>query len=283
MAISLPDLLVTAGLKESRDSSDVVVAQNGGFDLIYLSKAKFKSDQARQDRAARIVDFAAAQEWCGPMFSRRPYAGDGSGKAYLGWIPGTFSQELVGIYNKARSPDLVISFRELPEIDNLALSGPRKAAFAIGAGGLRAVENHSDTVVRPMEGVVYSDTPGRAFTTGMGMHGAAGARELHNYLAATGPDFRRHFIDTDPTGNADVAPTIRKIFAEKATPGSTGRLISEALTEGTRGDSPHEVIDTSYLVLQGAEVVTTLKFSRFDGRDYLDDSKIAHISIGISP
>jgi hypothetical protein len=69
MQVSLSDLLATAGIKKSADSMEIVVSRNGGSDLIYLSRKTFTSTESRRATLARIVDFAEAQEWCGPIFS----------------------------------------------------------------------------------------------------------------------------------------------------------------------------------------------------------------------
>jgi hypothetical protein len=127
--------------------------------------------------------------------------------------------------------------------------------------------------VRPIEGVMYSDVA--KFTTGMGMHGAAGRRELHNFCAAVGPDFHHRFVDFVPTGNADIAPTIRAVLNEAAGRGSSGRVMSEALV----GKKPYRgsatVADvTAHLAVNGMETLTTLKVSRYAGWEYLDDASV---------
>ena len=115
-------------------------------------------------------------------------------------------------------------------------------------------------------------------------HGAAGTRELHSFCAAAGPDFRRHFIDSDPTGNADVTPTIRKVLEQNMPAGASGRVVQEAFGRTShQAGSPNEQTLTSYLVLQGQEVVTKLRLTRFDGEDYLEDSSVSRNSLGGSP
>jgi hypothetical protein len=176
----------------------------------------------------------------------------------------------------------VVSFRELPDVDNRGLTGPDNPAFELARGGQKAVVNRSFNLVRPVEGVLYADAP--HFTTGMGMHGAAGAREMHNFCAAEGPDFRRHFIDPDPTGNSDVPATIRWILGRPAVPGSSGRVMSEALSRGARVSSaPYSTTLKAYLVIQGAEIVTTMELTRFGAREYLDGSTVTHNPLGASP
>jgi len=284
MSVSLSDLLVNAGIKKSSNSTDIVVAHNGGEDLVYLSSAAYESEEDRRATLARIVDFAEAQEWCGPIFSKKAASGGVATNRQnrIGWIPGTFAQEMLGLYNSRRSPDLIISYRELPDLDNHGLTGPSNPAFIIGANGQAARKNGSLPLIRPIDGVVYSD--GHSLSTGQGMHGAAGTREVHNFCAATGPDFRRHFIDSAPSGNADVAPTIRKIFNLNTPAGAAGRVLQEALNRpGREASSPQEQVLTSYLVLQGQEVVTKLYLTHFEGRDYLDDSSVTRTSLNGSP
>ena len=282
MQVSLSDLLVAAGIKRSHGSHDIVIAYNGGNDLVYLSRSAFPSEEDRRATLARIVDFAEAQEWCGPIFSQRIIPGAAEDGDYLGWIPGTFSQRAFGLYNAKRSPDLVISFRELPAESNLDLTGPHKPAFELTGGSQKAVLNRSFPLVRPVQGVVYADAP--HFTTGLGMHGALGAREMHNFCAADGPDFRRHFIDSDPTGNIDLPATIRWILDQPAVPGAAGRVMSEALNGGARERfAPYHTTLKAYLVLQGAEIVTTLQLTRLGALEYLDGSTVAHNALGGSP
>jgi hypothetical protein len=47
--------------------------------------------------------------------------------------------------------------------------------------------------------------------------------------------------------------------------------------------SAHEQILTTYLVLQGQEVVTKLHLTNFEGHDYLDDSWITRTPLNGSP
>jgi hypothetical protein len=250
----------------------------------------------------KIVNFAEAQEWCGPIFSREPAAPAADivrhgrvrhapkPKAYLGWIEGTFSQSVVGLYNAARSPDLVISFREIPDADNRKLTGPGNPAFMIAGAGQSSTANKSSPLVHPVKGLVYSDSgPRDSFTTGMGMHGAAGEREIHNFCAAVGPDFRRGFVDSNPTANTDVAPTITQILGTLPNigPGGivpTGRAMTEALVDGHRSaGGQHTQTMTASLELQGVQAITTLRVTWIGDEPYLDGSTVERKPLGSSP
>jgi predicted AlkP superfamily pyrophosphatase or phosphodiesterase len=299
--IVLSEMLASAGLKKSHDSTDVIVAPNGGADLVYLSPADFPTPESRRAELQKIVDFAEAQEWCGPIFSREsavePDAPTRRGrrsrrapKAYLGWIDGTFSQRIVGLYNQARSPDLVISFREEPDAANKGLTGPGNPAFLIGEIGQVSTPNKSAELILPVKGVVYADTgASQTFTTGMGMHGAAGEREIHNFCAAAGPDFRRGFVDFNPTANIDVAPTITDILGmlPNIGPGGVapaGRAMAEALTDGRRSAGGlHAQTMTTDLMLPGVKAVTTIHVTWLGDEPYLDSSTVVHKPLGSSP
>jgi hypothetical protein len=283
LEVRLSDLLVTAGLKRSRNSDDVLVARNGGVDLVYLSSQSFPTLEARRAMLARIVDFAAAQDWCGVIFSHTgPPPGTSTADKNLGWIPGTFSQELVGIFNSARSPDLFISFREIGD-NNRSLTGPSNRAFALGSRGQVVVKNHSATLLQPTRGVVYADNAGNHFTTGTGMHGAAGQYEIHSFLAAEGPDFKSHFIDPNPTSSLDLAPTLRRVLNLSAPANQAGRVLTEALAIGSAtpaSNPPTRLMPKAYLVLQGAQIESQLNLTSFDGEIYFDDSSVSRTSIG---
>ncbi|MGA8059148.1 MAG: alkaline phosphatase family protein [Candidatus Binataceae bacterium] len=249
--VPLAQLLVAKGIKKSATSDDVMVLANGGIDLIHLSRAAFPTIEAQRAILQKITDFVESQPWSGPLFTRSiseeraldhgPAESGASAEApggqSLGWIAGTFSLDslgMIGRNNYFDAPDLVVSFRELPDADNRGLTGPAGPAYVYDDHGERNVGagNHSDPLVAPVKGLMYADTGGwGGFATGLGMHAAAGARELHNFCAAAGPDFRRHFVDQYPSGNLDLRATIARVmdlpFGDEAN--SAGRPLDEAL------------------------------------------------------
>lgn len=265
--VPLARLLTAAGIKHDADSADVVVAHDGGDDLVYLSPDL--DPAARRALARRIVDYAIAQPWCGPIFARDPDAPRGRRAGYAGAIAGTFSAAAFGLGGSRRSPDLIISFREFPDESNRGLTGPSNPAVTIGPHGDEPRVNRSAPLLRPIAGVIYADAP--HYTTGMGMHGAVGTRELHNVGAAIGPDFRRGYVDELPTSNSDVAPTIERVLGVEPAPGARGRVIAEALAGApTPASKPRRIDATVTSTIGGARVTMTIHLTSFDGRDYLD-------------
>jgi hypothetical protein len=123
----------------------------------------------------------------------------------------------------------------------------------------------------------------------MGMHGAAGEREIHNFCAAAGPDFRRGFVDFDPTANTDITPTITEILGTLPNigPGGlapTGRAMAEALVDGRRSaGGSHTQAMTADLMLPGVEAITTLHVTWIGDEPYLDSSTVDHKPLGSSP
>jgi hypothetical protein len=297
LRVNLAGLLVEAGLKKSMDSNDVIVAPNGGSDLVYLSPAIFKTPAAVRDRLQKIVNFAEAQEWCGPIFSREAATADPSHRRhrrrvplpgpYLGWIDGTFTESVAGAFDPSRSPDLIVSFDEVPDLDNRKFTGPANPAFSLGVKGQQSVVNNSQPLVHPVKGLVYADVGQvKGWTTGMGMHGAAGVREIHNFCAAVGPDFKHEFRDTTPSGNIDVTPTIEAVLGVMPNVGAHGaHSEGRAMTEALAGHRPyvgvaHQFILTTDLVLQGVEAISRLRMTRLGDRYYLDGSEVERKPLG---
>jgi predicted AlkP superfamily pyrophosphatase or phosphodiesterase len=248
--VPLAQLLVAKGIKKSATSDDVTVVANGGIDLIHLSRAAFPTIETRRAILQKITNFVESQPWSGPLFTRsadeeRAIDSSGANPEKLtddnsGWIEGTFSLDslgMIGRNNYFDAPDMVVSFRELPDADNRGLTDPSGPAYVFDEhgeqrGGVGNSSNSSGPLVMPIKGVMYADTGGwGGFTTGLGMHAAAGARELHNFCAAAGPDFRRHFVDQYPSGNLDLRATIASVMdlatGDDAT--SAGRPLDEAL------------------------------------------------------
>jgi Type I phosphodiesterase / nucleotide pyrophosphatase len=249
--VPLAQLLVAKGIKKSATSDDVMVVTNGGSDLVHLSRAAFPTIEARRAVLQKITDFVESQPWSGPLFTRTlseeraldhaaaesGVGSEASGGGGLGWIIGTFSLDSLGLIGRKDyfdAPDLVLSFRELPDADNRALTDPSGPTYVFDEHGEHTGgANHSNPLVAPVKGLMYADTGGwGGFTTGMGMHAAAGERELHNFCAAAGPDFHRHFVDQFPSGDLDVRATIARVLdlASGDEANSAGRPLDEALT-----------------------------------------------------
>jgi arylsulfatase A-like enzyme len=68
-------------------------------------------------------------------------------------------------------------------------------------------------------------------SAGHGTHSTLGSPDLHNTLIASGPDFRRGWMDETPSGNIDLAPTILCILGIKPPRPLDGRVLREAFVD----------------------------------------------------
>jgi arylsulfatase A-like enzyme len=168
--------------------ADVVVASNGGSDLIYF-RGKDRAATAR-----RVADLVTALPYTGGLF----VADD------LAPIPGALPLSAVGLTGDARTPrpDMVVSFRSF----STDCAEPEICAVEIAD----SEQQH-----------------------GQGVHGSFGRHNTHNFMAATGPDFKKGFVDAAPVSNADLAPTLAHILGlDLGAGGNLGRVAAEALAAG---------------------------------------------------
>ena len=64
-------------------------------------------------------------------------------------------------------------------------------------------------------------------------HGTISPYDLHNTLVAQGPDFRAGWRNPAPVGNIDIAPTLTHLLGLDAGTPFDGRVLTEALRDGT--------------------------------------------------
>jgi arylsulfatase A-like enzyme len=116
-----------------------------------------------------------------------------------GDITGTLPMSLVNTENGVggRSPDIIVSF----SFDENAVVAGRR-----GTGYASSINRRGD-------------------------HGSFSPTDVHISLMAHGPDFKSGLLDTLPTANVDLAPTIARILNLNM-PGVQGRVLEEALEGG---------------------------------------------------
>ncbi len=167
---------------------DVIVAANGGSDLVYLPTMDRKL-------ATRIVRILMAQDYVSGLFVDDA----------LGRMPGVLPLSAVNLKGRAvtPTPTVIVNFR----------------TFDTGCG-------------EPLNcGVEVADY---IHQQGQGMHGSFSRADTFNFMAASGPDFKRSFTDPAPVSSADVGRTLAEILGLKITPRGKllGRVIREAMPGG---------------------------------------------------
>lgn len=107
----------------------------------------------------------------------------------------------------------------------------------------------------------------------VGQHASLSAYDMHNTLVAAGPDLRRGIVDTLPTGNTDLAPTILWILGLRPEASHMdGRVLGEALASGGPVLTSHSVRRLSASrTTQYSEWHQYLQVSEVNGVRYLDE------------
>jgi arylsulfatase A-like enzyme len=228
-------LIGGSGRPLDQTDADVVIAANGGSDLIYLPRG----DRAL---AARLVSFLEKQDYVGGLF-----ADDA-----LGPLPGVLPLSSIGLIGSAQlpRPAIVVAFK----------------TFAINP-------KESGVTRDPLlDAVQIADTP---MQQGQGMHGSFGRDNTFNFMAAAGPDFKNAYRDALPASNADIAPTMLTILGWSAAPRGSlrGRALNEALQQHGPTTSAFEhclAVSTSTADGRG----TVLHYQRYDNRSYFDEARL---------
>ena len=115
-----------------------------------------------------------------------------------------------------------------------------------------------------------------------GNHASLSPFDMHNTLVAAGPDVRRGVVDTLPSGNTDVAPTILWILGlREEAARMDGRVLSEALSIEAPPLRGYEIrrLEASRETAGGAWT-QYLQVSEVNGVRYLDEGNGAYAAGG---
>jgi arylsulfatase A-like enzyme len=122
-------------------------------------------------------------------------------------------------------------------------------------------------------GIQVSDT---TLQEGQGMHGGFGRDQTWNNMAAIGPDFKKGFVDPDPTGNIDIVPTVAHILG--LTLPSHGNLTGRVMTEALTGQAAPAALPVKTLVSAPTSSGrrTVLDYQQQNGVAYYDRACMAN-------
>lgn len=217
-------------------SPAIVVAANGGSDLLYFPDAPDRPQKLKQ-----AVDFLLKQDYVSGLFV------DDS----LGVPPGALPLSAVNLKGTARTPtpSIVVNFR----------------SFSTGCRNERACA------------AVIADT---RLQQGQGIHGSFSRADTFNYMAASGPDFRRQFIDRAPASNADIQVTLARLLGLDIP--SRGELTGRVLGEALAGGAPVPVSSGTLRSKPGIEGrVTLLQYQQVGKTRYFDAAGFAGRTLGL--
>jgi len=247
-------------LGEDADQPQIVVAANGGCDLIYLPeslpgprpKAPARSPGSQKKLAAGIVNVLLGKEYLSGIFVD---------ESRFGRIPGALSTAEIGLGGGnavTPHPAIVVNFASRV-IADCRYSEPTLCAAEV-----------ADTTL----------------LQGQGMHGSFNRADTWNFMAARGPDFRAAFIDPLPASNADIGMTIAHILGLSLHPTGklTGRVLTEALSTSPNPE-PLPVV-TPGITRSDPDpryhLRTLLNTQTVDGYVYLDAAGFAGRTVGLA-
>jgi arylsulfatase A-like enzyme len=224
-------LIGGSGLVQDKTDAQVIVAANGGSDLIYLNTDGHQPITAQHRKLARrIVEFLTAQDYVGGLFV----------DSRFGKIPGALPLSAIALEGTAQMPrpTIVVSFKTF-------LSDP---------ADLQSTVQIADTVLQE----------------GQGMHGSLDRSNTFNNMAAVGPDFKRGFVSRTPMSNADIVPTLAHILNLPLPHKGRleGRVLHEALEGGPDEVRSRRAVISSGATQSGK--TTILHSQEVQGRQYFD-------------
>jgi arylsulfatase A-like enzyme len=214
---------------------DVVVAANGGSDLVYVPS---------KDRALtkRVVDILLAQDYVSGLFVDDD----------LGEFAGALPLSAINLKGLARTPrpTIVVNFR----------------SYATGC---------------PQPVLCTVEIADTGLQQGQGMHGSFSRAETMNFMAATGPDFKRGFVDEAPVSNADMGQTLARLLGLKIPfkGGLMGRVVEEALPGGITPPVTTAILRSSS---SPAGQQTVLEYQQVGSTRYFDAAGFPGRTVGLN-
>jgi Type I phosphodiesterase / nucleotide pyrophosphatase len=230
----------------------IMIAGNGGSDLIYVLNREDESADLLRDRKVltrKLVEALLQQDYVSGLF-----VDDSLGDLPGLTPPGTLPLSAIQLKGNARMPmpSIVVNFR----------------SFDTGCGNPTAC------------GAEIADT---GLQQGQGMHGSFSRADTYNTMVAIGPDFKTQFTDAVPVSNADVAQTIARILNLNlpARGNLVGRVLQEALVNQP-DRLPFEQLElASKPSVNGLK--TILKYQSVGATRYFDVAGFPGRTLGLNP
>ena len=155
-------------------------------------------------------------------------------------------------------------FRRAAGEDDSKLTGPQAAALVLDSSGCTAnPTSRSHSYVR-CSGASIRGYPAIRSRLAAALMARWAKTICDNFGAATGPDFRRAYIDKAPTSNIDMAAPPPRCSVSKTTAGPHAsrcrrRLLKKALRNGRRQAHTTASRSACTLDLPGQRIVTTVE------------------------
>jgi arylsulfatase A-like enzyme len=260
---SLTETLVSANLKESKDSEDVVIV--GG--AIYVRKDGYtRPDEGPQPHPAEAVQ-DNVQPGPGDLIDidRKP-------------LPGEVVVKVVD--KQSHIIDIVRALQSDPKMGAIFTRAAAPGSpFGIAPGTLSLELIHVDHDRAPdnLVSEAWTDAknefgyPGATADSGTAGHGSSSPYDIHATLIATGPHIRNGAVSDLPTGQIDLAPTLCHLLGITPAEGMDGRVLTELFPNST--DAPKAVQTTQRTSTPGGAYKLEATITTVGATQYLDQAK----------
>jgi len=227
-AINLEESLISYGLKAGSESEDAIIADNGQMALIHVK-------DRNPEKVKDIVEYLQKQAWTDLIFTA-PKDTD------QGIIKGTFSLDLIHMWNEQYGPDIVLTFPWSSAKNDYGYPG-------------------QDYEIGDFQGEIKG---------AKSSHGSLSPYTIRNVMFAFGPDFKKNTTTYVPVNMLDVVATLLHLYGIESDDDIDGRVIDEIFAKGTDVEKipvstvPHscENPDLHYKAV--------LQMSYVGGKHYLD-------------
>jgi predicted AlkP superfamily pyrophosphatase or phosphodiesterase len=209
--IFLEQKLVDAGLKQALVSDDVV----------RVSRSFYVKDR-EPDKIRQVAEYLQQQPWVDTVYTAPRGPGNPAGR-----VEGTFSLDLIHMWEPTRGPDITFSFPWSNEESPYGYPG-LEVTEVVAAADVPAGASEVD----------FRPTWTGATPSVRSNHGGLSPWNIRNTMMAWGVDFKRRTTTETPAGNVDLMPTILRL--QQIDPGGPldGRVLVEALKGGPKGVRP---------------------------------------------
>ncbi len=232
-SVAITDSLVKSKLKLSPNSDDVVIISEGPTTLLYVRNKDKR-------RIQQLVQHLQRQSWTGAIFTPAL-----KGQTQKGWVPGTFSLELIHEVSQGdRAPDVLFTMDWNSNKNRFGVAG--------------SDSTYSSRITGPL-------TPDTSGTGSMNPY------VVNNTMILWGPSFKTGVTIAAPSSNVDVMPTILTSLSLEIGRDVDGRALREAFRDGPdQMKVEHETRVIKVTNRSGYEAA--LQYSTVGNKRYIDKS-----------
>jgi arylsulfatase A-like enzyme len=220
-------------------ASDVIAANNGASTLLYAKNhdpelIRGLVSQLQKTDGVDLI-FTTSQQPKEAVVQCR--AGHD-----LGWVPGTFSLELINECRPSRGADVIVTYQWTSDRN------------AFGVPGLQRI----------------ATTNMQRNVAGRSGHGGLNPFMIHTPLILWGPDFKRQTVVHAPTANFDIAPTVLALEGVKPPDSMSGRVIAEAFAKQSKEEPKARARSVE---TRAGSYCASIQLSVIDHRTYIDQGE----------